>query len=342
MPDAARPLVCICIPTYNAGQTITETLTSILGQTYKHLVVKVVDNASTDETLTRVAEFQDSRLQVFRNPMNLGPDGNFDRCIELAEGAYTAIYHADDLYEPEMVEQQVALLEQRQHVGAVFTEAHVIDEHGRIRGRLECPAPARADVLAFATLFKSILKYSNYLVCPSAMIRTPIYQQEIGHWRAELFKSSSDLDVWLRVGLRHDVAVIARPLMNYRVSDQQASHSMIRTRTGRSDFHSVMDFYLKMPEVAATLGAQDLRNYRWLEHTDRAIRATNLVLSDHHGQARELLAPVRWLDALRMGMASTRGLYTMLTVFGLKFAGILRLETIAGWTIQRLRGLIRK
>lgn len=58
------PLVCICIPTYNAEATIRETLASILGQTYSNLVIHISDNASTDGTLMVVESMRDSRVRM--------------------------------------------------------------------------------------------------------------------------------------------------------------------------------------------------------------------------------------------------------------------------------------
>ena len=123
----ASPMVCICIPTYNAAATIRETLTSILAQTYTNLVIHVSDNASTDKTLEIVESMADSRIHIHRHENNIGAEGNFTRCIQLATGKYTAIFHADDLYGADMVAKQVAFLESHPDAGAVFTEAEMID-----------------------------------------------------------------------------------------------------------------------------------------------------------------------------------------------------------------------
>ena len=117
------PLVCICIPTYNAAASIRETLESILAQTYLNLTIHVSDNASTDETLKIVESISDRRIALHRHDVNIGGEGNFNRCIQFAEGKYTAIFHADDIYEPNMVTRQVAFLEADEEAGAVFTEA---------------------------------------------------------------------------------------------------------------------------------------------------------------------------------------------------------------------------
>ncbi|MFZ4077412.1 MAG: glycosyltransferase family 2 protein, partial [Legionellaceae bacterium] len=86
------PCVCICIPTYNAELTIKETLLSLVNQSYPHLLIKVIDNASTDETLACARSIDDERIQVIEHALNVGGEGNFNRCIAYAEGDFTGIF----------------------------------------------------------------------------------------------------------------------------------------------------------------------------------------------------------------------------------------------------------
>lgn len=231
------PLVCICIPTYNAEKTIRETVASIVNQRYSNLIILVVDNASTDGTLAVVEIFSDPRISIHRNEVNVGGEANFNRCILLAKGKYTAIYHADDVYEPHMVERQVTFLEANPDAGAVFTEASLIDDNGKIIGNLGLPQKlvAAGHLYDFKTIFKSVLQYSNFLICPSAMVRTEVYQQDIKSWQGEAFKTSADLDVWFRILQHHAIGVLSERLIRYRISLNQCSANL-RARTVRSDF----------------------------------------------------------------------------------------------------------
>ena len=236
------PLVCICIPTYNAAATIRETLKSILAQTYRNLVVHVSDNASTDGTLRVVESLADFRVCIHTNAENIEGEGNFNRCIQFAEGKYTAIFHADDTYEPDMVAKQVAYLEANPKVGAVFTAATTIDANGKASRVIGRSGISNSNIINydFPLLFKTILRRGNFIVCPSAMVRTHVYKDEILRWRADLFRYSADLDVWLRIAISHSVAFLNEPLMRYRVDSNQFS-STVRLRTERADFFLVMD-----------------------------------------------------------------------------------------------------
>lgn len=312
MHASDTPLVCICVPTYNVAETIAETLRSLLAQTYRHIVIHVVDNCSTDRTVAVASGFDDPRISVHTNTENVGPMGNFDRCLALASGEFTALFHGDDVYEPDIVARQVGFFREHPLAGGVFTQARLIDEAGTVIGSLELPASLRdaGPLYDFAQIFKAVLRHSNFLICPSFMARTEIYQQEIGTWRGGLFRSSADLDVWLRVLERHPCGILPEHLMRYRISSQQQS-APVRGTTDRSDFFAVTDYYLEKPAVRALLDDNDLRNYARLERRDRAVRSLNALLSQQADKARELSAGLISRTSFADAFDSRRGLMTL-------------------------------
>jgi len=336
MSDLTAPLVSICIPTYNAATTIRETLSSIVNQTYKNLDIQIVDNASTDDTLRVVSEFYDHRITIHRHATNVGGEGNFNRCIQLATGKYTAIYHADDLYEPEIVQRQVDFLERHIDAGAVFTEANLIDEVGKAFGALKLPKELSSTgfVFKFSQLFKVILHRRNFFVCPSAMVRTQIYQNEVKFWRGDLFKSSADLDVWLRISKIYPVGFLLGPLMSYRISKFQFS-SGVRNHTEKWDFHLVTDYYLAQENVQAIINDVDRMHYRWLERTDKVRRAINLFLLNRISEAHRLCDDVISLDALRAAIDTRVGLLTLLAGVYIRTCVAFRLQ-VAGLKFLKL------
>lgn len=337
------PLVCICIPTYNAAATIRETLASIQSQTYPNLIVHVSDNASTDDTLRMIDSIADSRVRVHRLERNVGAEGNFNRCIELAEGDYAAIFHADDLYESDMVAKQVAFLQGEPEAAAVFTGASLIDEMGKQCGQIGWPASIASDhgLYDFGTMFKAVLQHSNFFICPSAMVRTSVYQREITSWRGESFKSSADLDVWLRILQHHSIGYLTEPLMRYRLTDKQGS-AEVRSATERADFFLVIDHYLTQESVLALLNDEDWRNYRWLERRDRLVRAINLYIADNSEQAVGLLHDLYSRDALNAAFKSKRGMFVLLSGIMIRLSALFGLTSLCKPSLVFVKRLFRK
>lgn len=337
------PLVCICIPTYNAAATIREALASILAQTYPTLVVHVSDNASTDETLKIVESIADPRVNIHRHAENIGGEGNFNRCIQLAEGKYTAIFHADDVYEPEIVARQVAFLEAHPDAGAVFAEASLIDERGDKIGEIRLPKglASPSGLYDFLTMFKAVLRHSNFFICPSVMVRTQVYQQEIKCWRAELFKSSADLDLWFRILQYHLIGYLPERLMRYRISKGQWSER-VRLGTERADFFLVIDHYLAQELVRGALDATDMDNYRLLDRRDRIVRAINLFIEGDPKQANALTHDVFSWDGLVGAFKSKRGAFVLLIGAYVKLLTVLRLNKIGKTSLAYIKQLARK
>lgn len=333
------PLVCICLPTYNAEQTVTETLQSIVSQTYKNLVIQVVDNASTDRTLEIVRKFSDQRIEIYQGSTNVGGEGNFNRCIELAKGDYTAIYHADDIYEPTMIARQVAEFEARPDVGAVFSEARLINESNKSIGSVTRPASLKrkSHHYEFTEIFKAILRHGNFLICPSAMVRTSIYRDEIKRFRSELFGSGADGDVWLRILQRHSIAILPDQLICYRISRSQGSHTINRLRTKRADFFRVVDYYLSLDEVKAEVSQSDLKRYGWQQRRDRVVRAVNYLLQDNVHEAYDLCQDILSIDSLRAALVGVAGMITLVLGIYLRIVMALGMIELGKVGLLRIR-----
>ena len=124
MPDA-RPLLSICIPTFNRGRFLAELLEGILPQLSalaNHgptLDLLISDNASTDQTPEIVAALQARGLpaRYVRNATNLGADANFLQCLSLAEARYVWVLGDDDLVMPGALAALLSLLSQGESGG---------------------------------------------------------------------------------------------------------------------------------------------------------------------------------------------------------------------------------
>lgn len=94
----------ICIPTYNFGAYIGQTLASIVPQLVDGVEIVVLDGGSTDDTPEVVAAFRSPALHYHRQPTRGGIDRDMARTIELASGRYCWIFCADDIMKPGAVD----------------------------------------------------------------------------------------------------------------------------------------------------------------------------------------------------------------------------------------------
>jgi len=105
-----QPTFSICIPNYNYGHFIGETIQSVLDQTYPHYEIIVADNASTDNSVDVVQSFKDDRIRLIRNRYNIGFAPNLQRATMYARNEFINLLSADDQMKPMALEEYAHVL----------------------------------------------------------------------------------------------------------------------------------------------------------------------------------------------------------------------------------------
>jgi glycosyltransferase involved in cell wall biosynthesis len=287
------PSVSIVVPVWNGERYLRESLDSILGQTYPRLEVIVVDDASTDGTQAILASYGD-RIRVVRQPATRGIYGNANDGIALAQGDFVGVFHADDVYLPEMVEREVAWLLEHPGSGAVFTSAVFVDPEGREFGRKNLPAEVRGDrELDYRLVLNTLLSRKNaFLGCPTALVRADVYR-ELGGYRDAEFKNTSDLEMWLRIARNHSIGVIEACLIRYRKGHGSSSDRYHRLRTDQERFFTIMDLELDEENGRAVATPDALEAYEAHRAVDTTMRAVNHYILGEQDDARAVLKGAR-------------------------------------------------
>src|SRR5947207_2276441 len=131
MSTASQPLVSVIIPTYNYARFIAEALASVQSQTYSNWEMIVVDDGSTDDTeavVKRIAA--DERRISYLRQENAQQAAARNNGIRQAKGNYFQFLDADDLIEPQKLEQQVAFLQQHPEVDIAYSSVRYFSESG--------------------------------------------------------------------------------------------------------------------------------------------------------------------------------------------------------------------
>ena len=108
-------LVSIIVPTYNACEYIQQTISSVLFQTYHNWELLIIDDCSSDNTISIVKEFAESnpRIRYFSTNQNTGsPSQPRNIGIEQAKGDYIAFLDSDDIWLPNKLEEQLAFMQE--------------------------------------------------------------------------------------------------------------------------------------------------------------------------------------------------------------------------------------
>ena len=225
MSRAGEALVSVIVPTYNCAAFVAEALDSALAQDHPAVEVVVVNDGSTDDTMAVLARYGD-RIRVI-DQKNAGPPAARNAGLVAARGEFIAFLDADDVWWPDKLSAQLALLRARPEVGTVITGWQVWSPAAD--GRFHHPEPLRArpadawQDLAWCDWMYNRLLFDCELLTTTVMMRRTVVEA-IGAFDPTLW-NGDDYDYWLRASR---VAQIAKLRMNgalYRVVPASVSRS---------------------------------------------------------------------------------------------------------------------
>jgi len=198
-------LVSIICPTHNSQRFVSDTIISVLKQSYADWELIVVDDCSTDGTMEVVRSFsaQDSRVKLLRLDANLGAAVARNTGIDMANGRYIAFLDSDDVWEPVKLERQLAFMQDNNYV---FTYAAYkkINDAGDIVGDVGVPT---------SVSYKQLLKTCS-IGCLTAMYDVSYF----GKVHMPLVRKRQDYGLWLKLLKMVEFAHgINEPLGRYRV-----------------------------------------------------------------------------------------------------------------------------
>jgi len=287
-PAEARPLVSVCIPTFNRAALLRECIGSVLAQTLRDFELIVADNASDDETEAVVNSFGDGRIRYFPNERNVGMRANWQRCLALARGEYVTILPDDDLMLPENLRLKAALLAANPAVGMVHSKFHAIDHAGqtiKLDSNYMHGLDRASDAIECRT--QLLTANANTINAATVMFRKECYRRLGGF--SDRLDFAFDWEYWMRIAVYYDVAFIARPLTSWRVHHEACSSRNLGTskflkyREDMKAKKSIAGHY-----VAALPDGRRLRRQIWQQMADRLANNMDIVMASG-GKRREVL-----------------------------------------------------
>jgi glycosyltransferase involved in cell wall biosynthesis len=208
-------MISIITPSYNSEQFISQTIKSVLCQTYTNWEMIIVDDRSTDNSVQIVEKYiqNDSRIKLIKLEKNSGPAIARNKAIEEAKGRYIAFLDADDLWLPEKLDRQIIFMH-KNSLSFTYSSYHLIDENSKIFG-------------TFTT--KEYITYKSMLKTCNVGCLTVIYDtQVLGKQYMPNIAKRQDYGLWLQI--LKDINVtkgIIEPLATYRILRNSVSSNKL-------------------------------------------------------------------------------------------------------------------
>ncbi len=203
-----EPLVSVVIPTYNRAGMICETIENVFQQTYRNIELIIVDDGSTDETLSKLRSFGDRIRWVAQE--NAGPAAARNRGIAIAKGEIIAFQDSDDSWHPTKIERQVSLLQRAGDSVVCCLCNSVVELPGRVVRSFE-NAPVNPPIEEGIWVNVTEVLATRFILFNQAVAIRREVLARIGGFD-ESFRLNEDMDLGLRLSLEGPWAFIREPL----------------------------------------------------------------------------------------------------------------------------------
>lgn len=266
--ERAENFVSVVIPCFNAERFLKMTIRSVLNQTYQNLQIIVVDDKSTDDSVSIVRQLmsEDARIELIETQQNYGaPAGPRNIGVRAAKGKWIAFLDSDDIWHPKKLEHQISVLAS---TGAKFCCTSMMDF--QLEDSLEFTSPEflRIEKIGFwKQMFKMRTPTSSVVVDKALVLRHPFNEDM-------KYKAQEDFDCYLRCleeigfGMK-----ILHPFVGYRVAPHQISGNKLWMVRGH---HYV-------------LGKYRFRSGRQLGHAAWIFTVSHIFLSIYYRVFKKML-----------------------------------------------------
>jgi glycosyltransferase involved in cell wall biosynthesis len=272
--------ISVIIPVYNVEKYITQSVESVLNQSFQDFELIIVDDESPDQSIAICESYQDPRIRIVHQH-NLGLAGARNTGIEYAVGEYVAFLDGDDYWAPKKLESHLAQLESNPKVGVSYCPSNFIDDSGNSMGIRQNPK------------LKNISIEDIFCRNPIGNGSSPVIRKEVfdeiafkgnshgiqRNWYFdETFKQSEDIECWLRIASQThwQFEGIAQALTYYRVNESGLSANVVNQFDSWK--RAAKKLQVKDPDVFAKLGTL-AESYQLRYLARRAIRSRNPQLA---------------------------------------------------------------
>jgi len=197
------------MPVYNAEKYLLEAMQSVLSQTYHNFEFIIINDGSTDSTLSLIQKYIDPRILLINNTKNKGLIYSLNRGFKKARGKYIARMDADDICLKKRFEKQVKFLERNPNIDICGTWIRNFGTKNYV-----WQTPTEHEAIRARMLFESSLAH------PSVMIRRAFLKKSKLIYE-EKYIHAEDFAFWVKAGENTQLSNYPEPLLRYRTHPGQ-------------------------------------------------------------------------------------------------------------------------
>lgn len=201
-----NPKVTVLMPVYNGEKYVAEAIESILKQTFTDFEFLIINDGSTDSSEEIIKSYNDARIRLVNNEINLKLIATLNKGLELAQGEYIARMDCDDISLPERLAKQVEFMDKHPEVGVCGAWVETIGLKSGDIWRY----PSESQEIAARLFFR------NAFAHPTVMLRSSLFRQHSLYYNPE-YLHVEDFALWQQCRPLFSLANIPHVLLKYRI-----------------------------------------------------------------------------------------------------------------------------
>jgi glycosyltransferase involved in cell wall biosynthesis len=258
-------LVSVIVAVYNGEKYIRETMDSILNQAYRDLEIIVINDGSTDSTSEIINSYikLDPRVKMLTH-QNKGVSISRNRGIQCSKGDFIAPCDADDIWYPQKIEKQVAVMESSNTIGLVYGWTKHIDANGIPTGYNF--VQSKSGHVFYSMLEQELIGSGSVpLLRRSALEEVGLYPE---------FNQLEDFDLYLRIAEKWEFGVVEDFVTQYRQIPESNSRNF---KLMEANYENIMQRIANNhPELSSDLIRRHRSQvYYWLADLSKQSRDVN-------------------------------------------------------------------
>lgn len=208
------PKISVIMPVYNGEIYLRSAIDSVLSQSFKDFEFIIIDDASNDSSVQIIQGYNDERIRLFVNDVNMGVAATLNKGIDLAVGEYIARMDCDDISMPDRFEKQIKYMDSHDKTVICGSSVIILNETGEyFRPYSESDGAIRADMI-----------FNSAFVHPAVMIRASVLK--IHNIRYDVdYERAEDYEMWSRIIRFGTCYNIQEPLLKYRHHSKQVTQT---------------------------------------------------------------------------------------------------------------------
>jgi glycosyltransferase involved in cell wall biosynthesis len=214
------------IPVYNAARELHGSLESVLASGIEpdQMQIEVIDDASDESPEHIIRDLCGDRVELYRQPANVGHARNFNTCISRARGQVVHILHADDRVRPEFYSKLGLLFDTHPIIGAAFARHAIVCPDGQVQ-RI---SPLEREEAGIIDEWLPRIAAELRLQPPAIAVRRTVYER-LGGFDTRLRSCGEDWEMWVRIAASYPVAFEPEVLAFYTDAADSLTKRSIRT-----------------------------------------------------------------------------------------------------------------